>query len=177
MPVVHALQSPAAPCLTLLPAELSLLRQQVVKAQHKACPELADALQAAGADLLIQEYLRFMTVLQSARAAGHIDQLSPSLLVDEVWHAHVLCTRNYRAFCQRHFGQFVDHEPDDEEEQQKEQQEQGQEQQHTVERRSYDRCVQLYQQMFKTEPPLLAWRAQAGQPEGVYGSYCIPPCG
>ena len=31
-------------------------------------------------------------------------------IVDEFWHAHILCTRDYADFCARQFGQFIHHE-------------------------------------------------------------------
>jgi hypothetical protein len=34
-----------------------------------------------------------------------------SRVVDEVWHQFVLFTKQYRAFCQRYFGQYLDHLP------------------------------------------------------------------
>jgi hypothetical protein len=30
--------------------------------------------------------------------------------IDEVWHAHILCTRDYADFCARNFGRFIHHE-------------------------------------------------------------------
>ena len=34
-------------------------------------------------------------------------------VIDEVWHAHILCTRDYADFCARHFGRFIHHERTD----------------------------------------------------------------
>jgi hypothetical protein len=31
-------------------------------------------------------------------------------VVDDMWHAHILCTRDYAAFCAREFGSFVHHQ-------------------------------------------------------------------
>ncbi|MBK3780138.1 hypothetical protein G3A43_07695 [Paraburkholderia aspalathi] len=36
----------------------------------------------------------------------------PSELVDEAWHAFVLCTLEYELFCKRFFGRMVHHQPD-----------------------------------------------------------------
>lgn len=36
----------------------------------------------------------------------------PSVLVDEAWHAFVLCTEEYQSFCQRFFGRMMHHRPD-----------------------------------------------------------------
>jgi hypothetical protein len=37
--------------------------------------------------------------------------LSPSKMVDPGWHAFILHTRDYRAFCRRIAGRFIDHVP------------------------------------------------------------------
>lgn len=45
--------------------------------------------------------------------AAHRGQpLSPSRLVDPGWHAFILHTREYRTFCRRVAGRFIDHVPD-----------------------------------------------------------------
>ena len=31
-------------------------------------------------------------------------------IVDDMWHAHILCTREYAEFCRQEFGRFVHHE-------------------------------------------------------------------
>ena len=38
-------------------------------------------------------------------------RLAHSPLVDEAWHAHILCTKDYRKFCDDVFGEFLDHTP------------------------------------------------------------------
>jgi len=35
----------------------------------------------------------------------------PLLIVDEMWHCFILCTREYAEFCDSHFGSFVHHAP------------------------------------------------------------------
>jgi len=37
--------------------------------------------------------------------------LIPSVLIDEVWHQHVLDTRQYPQDCQTIFGEFIHHDP------------------------------------------------------------------
>jgi hypothetical protein len=37
--------------------------------------------------------------------------LSPSLVVDELWHDFLIDTREYRKFCQTMTGRFIDHVP------------------------------------------------------------------
>lgn len=36
----------------------------------------------------------------------------PDVLVDHAWHAFLLYTREYREYCDRRFGVFIDHTPD-----------------------------------------------------------------
>jgi hypothetical protein len=40
--------------------------------------------------------------------------LVPAQDIDQVWHCHILHTRQYRQDCQMLFGRFIDHEPDSE---------------------------------------------------------------
>ncbi len=42
---------------------------------------------------------------------GHAYELPPSYDIDEVWHAHVLHTRDYMDFCSSVFGAFLHHNP------------------------------------------------------------------
>ena len=39
-------------------------------------------------------------------------KLSPPSFIDEVWHAHILYTENYRLYCDALCGNFIDHNPD-----------------------------------------------------------------
>ena len=34
------------------------------------------------------------------------------VIIDEMWHTFILNTREYIAFCEKHFGEFVHHPPD-----------------------------------------------------------------
>jgi hypothetical protein len=56
---------------------------------------------------LIDEYLKFMRLMQLFPYL----RFSPSEIVDQVWHEHILFTREYRAFCKKHFGKYVNHAP------------------------------------------------------------------
>lgn len=55
----------------------------------------------------VTEYRKFMALI----AAGNqgLSMISP--IVDEVWHAHILHTMDYAAFCQTMIGRFVHHQP------------------------------------------------------------------
>ncbi|WP_079141384.1 hypothetical protein [Streptomyces sp. LUP47B] len=54
-------------------------------------------------------------IATSGRQPGH--SLVPSELVDYGWHAFILHTGDYAAFCQKTVGRFVHHVPTDEDEQ------------------------------------------------------------
>ena len=56
---------------------------------------------------LIDEYLKFMRLMQLFPYL----RFSPSEIVDQVWHEHIIFTREYRAFCKKHFGKYVNHNP------------------------------------------------------------------
>ena len=50
-------------------------------------------------------YLKFLMKDTSCPAI-----LSPSGLIDKVWHTHLLMPNNYAKFCQSVFGQSIDHD-------------------------------------------------------------------
>jgi len=58
-------------------------------------------------DVAIEEYRKFMVLL----ALGNRNLAMCSKEVDEIWHNHILFTRDYAQFCQSIFGSFVHHMP------------------------------------------------------------------
>ena len=56
----------------------------------------------------LNETLRFLYLCSRSDSS-----LTPSQLIDELWHEFILFTRTYHAFCKDKFGQFVHHQPDD----------------------------------------------------------------
>jgi hypothetical protein len=52
-----------------------------------------------------EEYLRFLFLIGQGVSAV------PSSAVDEVWHQHILTTRQYAKDCERLFGRFIHHLP------------------------------------------------------------------
>lgn len=64
------------------------------------------AVDGHAASEAILEYLRF-TYLAWTSPTGS----TPSMAVDEVWHAHLLFTRSYETFCLDTRGQLLHHEP------------------------------------------------------------------
>ncbi|KNE64956.1 hypothetical protein AMAG_10621 [Allomyces macrogynus ATCC 38327] len=66
-------------------------------------------LPADQVDIAISEYRRFLA-LKLAHNDGHAALLSPSAVIDAVWHAHILDTRAYSAMNQQ-LPFWIHHEP------------------------------------------------------------------
>lgn len=66
------------------------------------------AVGEAEASDAVLEYLRFAYLAWTST-----DGATPSKAVDEVWHAHLLFTRSYDAFCRGTRGEHLHHEPGD----------------------------------------------------------------
>lgn len=60
-------------------------------------------------DDFVNEYGRFL-ILHQLQPNGII---VPGKVVDEVWHDHILHTREYIKFCQTTFGDYHHHDPKD----------------------------------------------------------------
>jgi len=54
----------------------------------------------------IEEYRKFMYLKTVTE-----QPLTPSVVVDSVWHMHLLYLRNYLAFCKQVIGRIVYHDP------------------------------------------------------------------
>jgi hypothetical protein len=65
----------------------------------------ADFLSYSSDDLVIREFKRYL--LLRLMFNRPITLQSPA--VDQVWHAFILDTRNYRRFCDEVFGAYLDH--------------------------------------------------------------------
>ncbi len=63
------------------------------------------------AKLAIQQYRNYLFLKHKYRAQYLPDQLPPSYEIDEVWHAHILHTRDYVHFCNRVFNEYLHHSP------------------------------------------------------------------
>lgn len=68
-------------------------------------------LSPAVATRIVDQALVFLAACAKNPAA----RLGPSRLVDIGWHTFVLHTRDYRQFCDRVAGRFIDHVPTEEE--------------------------------------------------------------
>eukprot|EP00611_Tribonema_gayanum_P010152 TRINITY_DN2006_c0_g1_i2.p2 TRINITY_DN2006_c0_g1~~TRINITY_DN2006_c0_g1_i2.p2 ORF type:complete len:350 (-),score=97.70 TRINITY_DN2006_c0_g1_i2:1715-2764(-) len=120
------------PPATLFPQERKLLTDQLQKllARVQSPPPTKPQL-----FLLVDEYLRFMDLKRAAPP----ESLSPSAAIDDVWLSHVVCTSAYAAFCERHFGAFVDHEPT----------------RPSIGR--YQACLEAYRRHYNSVPPPSCW--------------------
>lgn len=58
---------------------------------------------------LLEEYCRFLQI----KLSDPSEDFAPSYIIDQMWHAHILSTREYFAFCERHNndGGYVHHDP------------------------------------------------------------------
>lgn len=64
-------------------------------------------------DLAFDGLKQYFALILLERHAGRTGSLGmPSVLVDEAWHAFVLCTADYEEFCKKIFGRMVHHYPD-----------------------------------------------------------------
>lgn len=59
------------------------------------------------ADGMIAEYRKYMA-LYVIRPG---ERFPMSVPLDPVWHMHIICTKDYAAFCQTVFGRFLHHDP------------------------------------------------------------------
>ena len=72
---------------------------------------LSDKLPFVDIFELLQEYKKFLAIKVIAKDATAPIHLSPSALIDKVWHLHILHTAKYRAACSA-LGAFIDHDPE-----------------------------------------------------------------
>ena len=61
---------------------------------------------------ITKEYLYFL-VLKFTTQDHMTNFLSPSYLIDQFWHLHILDTFNYYQFCNVIFGSMIHHDPND----------------------------------------------------------------
>ncbi|MEV4329594.1 hypothetical protein AB0K02_03495 [Streptomyces sp. NPDC049597] len=95
---------------------MTALATELARGRSLVEPELFDRLVA----FLVQEEgitrERAERVMDQALAFLHMSAhrdsgLSPSQAVDPGWHAFMLHTREYAAWCQERFGRFIHHNP------------------------------------------------------------------
>lgn len=59
----------------------------------------------------IQQYRNYLFLRAKYYSQYNEIQLPPSYEIDEVWHAHILHTRDYIDFCNRIFNGYLHHSP------------------------------------------------------------------
>ena len=125
--------APAPDALDHAALALELLQKQPVLRDKISSGTHVQGREVPG---LLTEVLRFLHLV----AAG--DQvLTPSHPVDLAWHEFILCTRTYGAFCRRHFGRMIHHQPGGMEDENNSQ---------------FDQTLALYQRYFGP-PPVAYW--------------------
>ena len=87
---------------TLATARFPLATLDGLRRRH---PDLTDDQAQLVADGLRQWY----RVCQLARTRP---TSMPSRVVDDLWHEHIVCTRDYEQFCRQAFGRFLHHQPE-----------------------------------------------------------------
>src|ERR1700733_11757711 len=78
-------------------------------------PDLVDRIQTEmnlpedQPEALFRDMLRFLYICGTNQSKRH--PFYPPVHIDEAWHAFLLFTREYEAFCRYHFGVFLHHSP------------------------------------------------------------------
>jgi len=65
-----------------------------------------EGIRAEHAERVRNEFLRFVALRQQ-----YSGTLTPSQDVDKFWHAFILYTEEYTAFCLKHLGEYMHHRP------------------------------------------------------------------
>lgn len=96
--------------------------------------------------MAIAEYRRFL-VLGAVKSQREW-HLVPTQVIDEVWHAHILHTRQYVRDCEAIFGHYFHHSPSSAT---------GNSPEKHQMREWHKRTISLYQTVFGSEPPVTVW--------------------
>ena len=79
--------------------DFSYVQYRLIKIEHWS---------EVSATKIMRQYKNFLYLQKKYGDQQHI---IPSLEIDEVWHAHILYTKDYAEFCQQFFGRFLHHVP------------------------------------------------------------------
>ncbi|CAH6419918.1 Hypothetical protein HVR_LOCUS988 [uncultured virus] len=85
----------------------------------------------------IDEYYRFMVLVSKFPKLTIV----PGKVIDEVWHDHILHTKDYIEFCNKYFGDYLHHSPRD----------------GSDEIINFDETVNKYLEIFGRLPPRIYW--------------------
>ena len=72
--------------------------------------EILDTIPTSLRRKSVVEYKKFLHLKFLMKDTSCPAILSPSGLIDKVWHTHLLMPNNYAKFCQSVFGQSIDHD-------------------------------------------------------------------
>ena len=96
-----ARQVKAVPVSDLPRIDLTHVRMRVAREHSELTPEQLDELE--------HKYLQFLMLCKSQpKVKREVDKD-----IDVYWHAHILHTKKYAEDCNRYFGYFLHHEPND----------------------------------------------------------------
>jgi hypothetical protein len=86
----------------------------------------------------VNEYCRFLFLRKNFPDRS----ICPGFCVDEVWHDHILHTKNYIDFCEKMFGEYLHHIPKD-----------------LTTNDEFDptQTIELYTQLYGCPPPTAYW--------------------
>jgi len=100
----------------------------------------------------IDEYKKFLVLMATSP-----DAVTPSKMIDEIWHNHILDTMAYMETCEKLFGKYLHHNPGFSSSVEEEK----------VFDNQYDSTLKLYKAQFG-EPPVYFWPSE----EASCGSSC-----
>ncbi|HMO78393.1 MAG TPA: hypothetical protein PKD95_04325 [Candidatus Paceibacterota bacterium] len=72
---------------------------------------LKQTLTKQDAEIAASEYRQQMLLIWINQKMSGREQIVPTVRADAVWHEHILDAANYRMFCDRLYGRFIDHTP------------------------------------------------------------------
>ena len=95
---------------SLFPAHQAIVTTALNLDLDFLAPFLIANLPSVDIPQLLLEYKKFLAIKVIAEDTSAPLLLSPSILIDQVWHAHLLDTAKYRAACSE-LGVTIDHNP------------------------------------------------------------------
>ena len=119
-------------------------------------PVLSQSLPAVNIPELLEEYKKFLAIKVIAGDTSEPLLLSPSALVDQAWHAHLLSTASYSAACSA-LGAVIHHTLT------------GAQDLEMVRRKRMEMTKSFYLMIFHCSPPRQFWRAEFSQNKGGGG--------
>jgi len=135
--------------------DLSRFVPKLLKEESQSFPHASVAWSA------IVEYKRFLLLKRKFPDL----EISPSPLVDKIWHMHILDTRQYMKDCDYIFGSYVHHNPSfeaDEEEQ-------------LVMADRYSKTLEAYRLIFRINAPENIWPRIPTSEQVSAGAACFYP--